>query len=166
VTSRSDAELRELYPDLLGDDVGKKRVQLIRDLHAGYGGFVAPAMSPTRQRALLQLPSSVGESLDRLDRARESMPARARRWRLHTRIYAAVGAVAAIGILLATSATVAGPSQPGVTDLGKPVSVLSTNPYFPLSGFRRIPTLLRQQGKPELLFLGAIGQYPMIVAER
>jgi hypothetical protein len=41
-----------------------------------------------------------------------------------------------------------------VTDLGKPTNALSSAPYFPLSGFHRIGTSLRQHGKPEILFLG------------
>jgi hypothetical protein len=47
----------------------------------------------------------------------------------------------------------------GATNLGPPMNIQSTAGYFPLSGFRRISMNLRRGGKPELLFIGAQGQF-------
>lgn len=41
-----------------------------------------------------------------------------------------------------------------VTCLGAPMDIVSTEAYFPLSGFHRVPTFLHKGSTPELLFLG------------
>jgi hypothetical protein len=47
------------------------------------------------------------------------------------------------------------------------MDIQSTNAYFPLSGFHRAKTSLSIHGKPELLFLGALGaDYSTINVER
>jgi hypothetical protein len=60
---------------------------------------------------------------------------------------------AALAIVLAGLAS---PSRAAdsVTYLGKPVDVLSSNQYFPLSGFHKVNASLQQGGKPVVLFLG------------
>jgi hypothetical protein len=66
-------------------------------------------------------------------------------------------------LLLASGAAVAGSN---ILNLGKPVNIQSTNAYFPLSGFHRIKTNLRLQGKPELFFMGVQGPVDKISVER
>jgi hypothetical protein len=170
MASRSDTGFCDLYPDLLADEDGSDRMRLIHDLHAGYTGFAAPPMAPPRSRRTpagpLRIPGHVLASLSRLGLAREEAHIRDRSRRLHRRLRAPLGAIAAVAVLLAATATVAGPKQPGVTDLGKPTNIQSTNAYFPLSGFRRIPEFPRQDGKPVLVFLGALGAYDRTIAER
>jgi len=57
-----------------------------------------------------------------------------------------------VGLPLIVSVSVAASSP---TDLGPPMDIQSTAAYFPLSGFHRIPTTLKQHGKPEILFISA-----------
>jgi hypothetical protein len=66
-------------------------------------------------------------------------------------------------LLLASGAAVA---RSNILNLGKPVNIQSTNAYFPLSGFHRIKTNLRLQGKPELFFMGVQGPVDKISVER
>lgn len=59
-------------------------------------------------------------------------------------------AMIAIAVLLTTGVAMAAGAP---TDLGRPHDAAAPNPYFPLSGFHRMSTNLRQFGQPELLFL-------------
>jgi hypothetical protein len=53
-----------------------------------------------------------------------------------------------------------------ITDLGSPANYQSTNQYFPLSGFHRVPTNLHRGTKPEFLFLGVQGNDQRVSMER
>ncbi|HEX6506123.1 MAG TPA: hypothetical protein VF221_00675, partial [Chloroflexota bacterium] len=63
--------------------------------------------------------------------------------------------LAVVGVLIVAT-TVTALAANALVNLGKPVEIQSTNAYFPLSGFHRIGTSLRLQGKPELLFIGTL----------
>jgi hypothetical protein len=74
-------------------------------------------------------------------------------------------------VCVAALALVVGPvtqtlGQDTVLNLGRPTATLSTNAYFPLSGFHRVRSSVRAGNKAELLFLGAQGQFDRISAER
>lgn len=76
----------------------------------------------------------------------------------------ASAAAATFAGALALSGALAAPS---VTDLGRPMDVVSTDAYLPLSGFHLMRDNVQQHGKPELIFMGAMGpMYTAINAER
>lgn len=66
------------------------------------------------------------------------------------------GALAVVAaLLLGTSGATIGASD--ITYLGKPTNTLSTDSYFPLSGFHRVKTSLTLRRKPEMLLLDTYG---------
>lgn len=152
--NRSEAEVRDAYSDLLeAEQPGLLRLAQILD--AGYGMHAAPT-------SIREGPFAVSNYL-----GAQSSPKGTRislrstlRWAWRLRAVAVVAlAVLVVGVSFAVS---------NITNLGKPVDILSTASYFPLSGFHRVHLAeLRQGGKPELLFLGAQGaHYDAINAER
>ncbi len=150
---RSDAELEAGYPDLLdgSDDPGLLHVAQVLD--AGYNLHRAPA--GIRTLAPVRPARHVWDALDKLGLPEPAEPVRPKRWRLHTKLYAAFTLVAACAILLATGITIAGPNTSSIAYLGPPVPVLSTASERPLDGFHRVSTFVRRAGKPELIFLAA-----------
>jgi hypothetical protein len=60
---------------------------------------------------------------------------------------AGIVALALVGITLALAAS-------GILNLGKPTNTVSTNPYFPLSGFHRVHQTLKLGLRAEVLVIG------------
>ncbi len=115
--------------------------------------------TPVSPRSMVPARSErhIWDALDQLDRSISAEPAKASGWRMHTKLYAAFTLVVTSAILLATGATMAGPTQASITNLGRPLPVQSTNSGFPLSGFHRLtPALLPPRGKPQLTFIGTL----------
>lgn len=150
---RSDAELEAGYPDLLdgSDDPGLLHVAQMLD--SGYNLHRAPAgirsLSPVRPAG------HVWDALDKLGLPEPAEPVRPKRWRIHTKLYAAFTLVAACAVLLATGVSIAGPNTGSIAYLGPPVPVVSTASERPLGGFHRVSPYARRGGKPELIFLAA-----------
>jgi len=114
-----------------------------------------PAPVSARSMVPVRPARHIWDALDQLDRSISDKPARASRWRTHTKLYAAFTLVVTGAILLATGATMAGPTPASITNLGPPLAVQSTNSGFPLSGFHRLtPALLPPRGKAQLTFIG------------
>jgi hypothetical protein len=65
-----------------------------------------------------------------------------------------LGTLATLMVLVAAGVTQAQPKAPNPTALGPPTNDLA--PYVLTAGFRRIPTDLRDHGKPEFLFMGTL----------
>jgi len=93
-------------------------------------------------------------TLDQVDRSITTQPAKASRWRIHTKLYAALAVVIATVIVAATSVTMAGSRQDSLTDLGPPTNAIPQG--VPTGGFRRVKTTLTSHGVPELLFIGTL----------
>jgi len=90
-------------------------------------------------------------------------PTRPVRWRMHTKLCAALAVAIAAVIVTATSVTIAGSRQDSLTNLGPPTNA---RPQFPpIGGFRRIKTTLTSHGLPELLFIGTLIE-PRSASER
>ena len=116
-----------------------------------------PAPVSARSMAPVRSAPHIRDTLDQLDRPMIADPTRASRWRMHTKLYAAFTLVVTSAILLATGATMAGPTQASITNLGPPLAVQSTASGFPLSGFHRLtPALLPPRGKAQLTFIGTL----------
>ena len=142
----SDHTIRTRYADLLDDENDPVDIRLLAYLEAGYTSVTVP---PALQR---HSPSSpVSHAGPRAGLAVASRPGR---WRLHTKLYAALAVAIAAVIVAATSVTMAGSKQGSVTDLGPPTNALPQFP--PTGGFRRVKTTLTSHGVPELLFIGTL----------
>jgi len=153
VIPRSKSELEAGYPDLLDGADDPALLHVAQVLDAGYNLHRAPA-------AIRRLPSArparhIWDALDTLGRPDPVEPVWPKRWRIHTKLYAAFTLVAACAILLATGTTNAGPNTSSIAYLGPPAPVLSTASERPLDGFHRVSTFVRLAGKPELIFLAA-----------
>jgi len=153
VIPRSKSELEAGYPDLLDGADDPALLHVAQVLDAGYNLHRAPA-------AIRRLPSArparhIWDALDTLGRPDPVEPVWPKRWRMHTKLYAAFTLVAACAILLATGTTNAGPNTSSIAYLGPPAPVLSTASERPLDGFHRVSTFVRLAGKPELIFLAA-----------
>ena len=142
----SDHTIRARYADLLDDENDPADLRLLHYLEAGYTSVTVPP-------ALQRHPSgpTVRHAARRAGLAVAGRPGR---WRIHTKLYAAlVVAIAAI-VVAATSVTMAGSRQNSITDLGPPTNA---RPQFPpTGGFRRVKTTLTSHGLPELLFIGTL----------
>lgn len=120
-----------------------------------------PAPVSARSTVPVRPARHIWNALDQLDRSVSTEPARASGWRMHTKLYAALALVVTSAILLATGATMAGPTPASITNLGPPLAVQSTASNFPLSGFHRLtPALLPPRGKPHLTFIGTLEDGP------
>ncbi len=76
---------------------------------------------------------------------------------MRSRVLVALALIVSVGVsgtALARTSSARHLASNCVTCLGAPMDIVSTEAYFPLSGFHRIPTFLHQGSKPELLFLG------------
>jgi len=153
VIPRSESELKAGYPDLLdgADDPALLRVAQVLD--AGYNLHRAPA--GIRRLPPVRPARHIWDALDRLGLAEPAEPVGPKRWRIHTKLYAAFTLVAACAVLLATGVSIAGPNTGSIAYLGPPASVVSTASERPLDGFHRVSTFVRRGGKPELIFLAA-----------
>jgi len=113
-----------------------------------------PAPVSARSMAPVQPAWHIWDALDQIDRSMRIDPARARRWRMHTKLYAALAVAVAAVIVAATSVTMAGSRQGSITNLGPPTNA---RPQFPpTGGFHRVKTTLTSHGLPELLFIGTL----------
>jgi len=142
----SDHTIRTRYADLLDNENDAADIRLLAYLEAGYTSVTVP---PALQR---HSPSpTVSHAGPRPGLAVACRPGR---WRIHTKLYAALAVAVAAVIVAATSVTMAGSRQTSITDLGPPTNA---RPQFPpTGGFRRIKTALTSHGLPELLFIGTL----------
>ena len=142
----SDHTIRTRYADLLDGENDPADLRLLHYLEAGYTSVTVPP-------ALQRHPSgpTVRHAARRAGLAVAGRPGR---WRIHTKLYAAlVVAIAAI-IVAATSVTMAGSRRDSITNLGPPTNA---RPQFPpTGGFHRVKTTLTSHGLPELLFIGTL----------
>jgi len=146
---RSDADLRQRYLDVLSEEGDEAAVEIVRLLDASYNAVPAPSTSPP-----VKVYFRHGEN-----------PRTPLRRTLHWRRSMLVPVACLCFLVLGGVAF----ALTSMIDLGKPTNTVSTNQYFPLSGFHRMPTHLRQRNKPEMLFLGAQGPtfaFGSIAAER
>lgn len=135
----TDNELRQTYPDVLGD-VDTNLLCLVRDLHAI--GQVSRDLAP--RDASLALENEVPHHVSR---PRRPVPSNFPRMsRLHT-----VATLAAVLVLVALLATGAALAINNIANLGKPNNAVPL--YLPIGSFRHAGQVLRQHGKPELLFI-------------
>ncbi len=148
--TKADSVTREIYADVLGENNDPAMVRLVQDLEWGYTSVTVPPA--VRSKPPRPAPGQLPE-LRRTGSTWTDMP---RRWRLHTKLYAALGVVVTGAILLATGVSLAGPTQDSITNLGPPLPMQSTNAGFPLSGFHRTSPFLHANGRPELLFIGTL----------
>ncbi len=148
--NKADSVTRERYADVLGENDDPATVRLVQDLEWGYTSVTVPLALRSKP------PRPTPGRLPELRRPGSSWTDMPRRWRTHTKLYAACATVAASVILLATGASIAGPTQDSITNLGPPLSMQSTNAGFPLSGFHRTSPFLHANGRPELLFIGTL----------
>jgi len=146
--TKADAITRENYADVLGENDDPAMLRLVQDLEWGYTSVTVPPA--LRSKPFRPAPGRLPE-LRRPGSSCTDMP---RRWRLHTKLYAALAVVVTGAILLATGATMAGPTQASITNLGPSTNALSPATTFPLSGFHRIGKPLGSQSRPELLWIG------------
>ncbi len=143
----SDHTIRARYADLLDDENDPADIRLLAYLEAGYTSVTVPP-------ALEYYPS--GPAVSHAGRrAGLAVAGRPGRWRIHTKLYAALAVAIAAIVVAATSVTMAGSRQDSVTDLGPPTNAL---PQFPpmTGGFHRVKTTLTSHGLPELLFIGTL----------
>ena len=150
---RSESELEAGYPDLLDGADDPALLHVAQVLDAGYNLHRAPA--GIRRLPPVRPARHVWDALDRLSLPAPAEPARSKRWRIHTKLYAAFTVVAACAILLATGVTIAGPTTSSIAYLGPPAPVVSTASEQPLGGFHRVSPYARRGGKPDLIFLAA-----------
>jgi len=174
---KTETQLRVEYGDVLGSEVDAALLRVAQDLDAGLHAVDPP---PALWSAAWRLPEAAAGSgpcqpaawLPRGEQDRPLPPPTLttskpggsdpsvlggdRKWRVHTKLYAAFTLVAACAILLATSVTMAGPTQASITNLGPPLAVQSTNAAFPLSGFHRTNTSLSAHRLPVILFIGTL----------
>jgi len=153
VIPRSKSELEAGYPDLLDGADDSALLHVAQVLDAGYNLHRAPAT--IRSLPPVRPARHIWDALDTLGRPEPAEPVGPKRWRIHTKLYAAFTLVAACAILLATGVTIAGPNTGSIAYLGPPAPVVSTASERPLGGFHRVSTFVRLAGKPELIFLGA-----------
>jgi len=147
--NEADAVTREIYADVLGENDDPATVRLVQDLEWGYTSVTVPPALRSKP------PRPAPGRLPELPRPGSNWTDMPRRWRLHTKLYAALAVIVTGAILLATGVSLAGPTQASITNLGPPLAVQSTNTNFPLSGFHRLtPALLPPRGKPQLTFIG------------
>ncbi len=147
--NKADSVTRERYADVLGENDDPATVRLVQDLEWGYTSVTVPPALRSKP------PRPASGRLPELHRSGSSWTDMPRRWRLHTKLYAALAVMVTGAILLATGVSMAGSTQPSITNLGPPIAVQSTNSAFPLSGFHRLtPALLPPRGKPQLTFIG------------
>jgi hypothetical protein len=135
---KSDRELQVTHADLLrvGDDQGL--LTLLSGLDEVYG---TPKLPPSHGLpAALPLPHAARPAQFNASTRRNPIW---RRWT--TLLLACAVLVISVGAVIAAQ---------NIVNLGKPVSVQSTNGYFPLSGFRYVPTDSRVHGEAELVFIG------------
>jgi len=147
--NEADAVTREIYADVLGENDDPATVRLVQDLEWGYTSVTVPPALRSKP------PRPAPGRLPELPRPGSNWTDMPRRWRLHTKLYAALAVIVTGAILLATGVSLAGPTQASITNLGPPLAVQSTNSGFPLSGFHRLtPALLPPRGKAQLTFIG------------
>jgi len=127
--NEADAVTREIYADVLGENNDPAMVRLVQDLEWGYTSVTVPPALRSKP------PRPAAGRLPELRRPRSTWTDMPRRWRMHTKLYAALAVVVTGAILLATGVSMAGSTQPSITNLGPPLPVQSTNAGFPLSGF-------------------------------
>ncbi len=151
--NKADSVTRETYADVLGENDDPAMVRLVQDLEWGYTSATVPLAVRSKP------PCPASGRVPQFRRPQSTWTDIPRRWRMHTKLYAACAVVAACAILLATGASIAGPTQDSITNLGPPLPVQSTNPAFPLSGFHRIGKPLGSHSRPELLWIGTYLQF-------
>jgi hypothetical protein len=133
----SDEELRKKYADVIKGDGDPQTVRLLRTMAAGYRAVRPP----------VSLPPTRADLLPRVDRAHPRFSRRRHSSRGFSLSAAAVLLVAVAGIAYAVSS---------ITNLGKPVEVLSPMQTLPLGGFKESISVLSRATKPRLLFIGAM----------
>jgi len=173
---KTETQLQAEYADVLGAEADTALLRVAQDLDAGLHATEPPAVLwsvPWR------LPEAAGTRegppggwMPQADQDRPLLPPPAlaagkplgsdpsvsggnRKWRMHTKLYAAFTLVAACAVLLATGVSMAGPNTGSIAYLGPPASVVSTASERPLDGFHRVNTFVRRGRKPELIFLAA-----------
>jgi len=173
---KTETQLRTEYADVLGAEADSALLRVAQDLDAGLHAIEPPAILWS---ASWRLPEAAGSRegqprarIPKGDQDRPPLPPPAlaaskplgsdprvrggvRKWRMHTKLYAAFTIVAACAILLATGVTIAGPNTSSISYLGPPAPVVSTASERPLDGFHRVSTFVRRAGKPEMIFLAA-----------
>jgi len=184
---KTETQLQAEYADVLGAEADTALLRVAQDLDAGLHATEPPAVLwsvPWR------LPEAAGTRegppggwMPQADQDRPLLPPPAlaagkplgsdpsvsggnRKWRMHTKLYAAFTLVAACAILLATGITLAGPNTSSIAYLGPPAPVVSTASEQPLGGFHRVSTFVRRGGKPDLIFLAAQASARKIDIER
>src|SRR5206468_1590648 len=100
------------------------------------------ARQSARREVPITFPTTVLNSLDRLDRAHAALSTKLRSWSVHSKLYLAVTTVMACLLLVAGNLAIAGQTSSSVTDLGKPTNAL---PPFrnPAAEFRHTKLNLR-----------------------
>jgi hypothetical protein len=125
------------YGDILGEDEGFAVLRTLHDLDRAF--TEAPLHPRLHTPPTARQPRASGE------------------WSHHRRPWRRTGPLLIVVALLLLGVTAVLAAQ-GIFNLGKPTETYSTNPYFPLSGFRRVSVSLHQGKKPELLFLAVQGE--------
>ncbi len=151
--TKADAVTRETYADVLGENDDPATVRLVQDLERGYTSVTVPLALRSKP------PRPAPGRLPELRRPGSSWTDMPRRWRLHTKLYAALAVVVTGAILLATGVSMAGPTHDSITNLGPSTNALSPATSFPLSGFHRIGKPLGSHSRPELLWIGTYLQF-------
>lgn len=146
--NKADSVTRERYADVLGENDDPATVRLVQDLEWGYTSVTVPPALRSKP------PRPAPGQLPELRRPGSSWTDIPRRWRMHTKLYAALAVVVTGAILLATGVSMAGSTQPSITNLGPSTNALSPATTFPLSGFHRIGKPLGSHSRPELLWTG------------
>ena len=148
--TKADSVTREIYADVLGENDDPATVRLVQDLEWGYTSVTVPPALRSKP------PRPAPGRLPELPRPGSNWTDMPRRWRLHTKLYAALAVIVTSAILLATGVSLAGPARDSITDLGKVTNSIP-QPPTPLTGrFHRTGPVLTQHGKPELLFIGTM----------
>lgn len=172
---KTETQVQAEYADVLGAEADAALLRVAQDLDAGLHAIEPPARlwsAPWRlseaagsgagqpggwmpqgdqDRPLLPPPALSAGKPSRSDpRVRGGV----RKWRIHTKLYAALAVAVAAVIVAATSVTMAGSRQVRVTDLGPLTNALPQG--VPTGGFRRVKTTLTSHGLPELLFIGTM----------
>lgn len=137
---KSEAEIVTRYADLVGEGYDPDLIRLVCDLDAGLTAVEPPAALwsdvPKPISGSGFQPRGVGE-------------ARGLRSWFTWRHLIPLPAMVTVLLILAAGATLAGAN---ITNLGRPSN--ATPPDVPLGSFRHSGPVLRQHGKPELLFIG------------
>ncbi|MDQ2740769.1 MAG: hypothetical protein M3Z66_00455 [Chloroflexota bacterium] len=173
---KTETQLRAEYADVLGAEADTALIRVAQDLDAGLHAIEPPARLWSVAWRLPEAAAGSREGqpggwMPQADQDRPLLPPPAlaagtplgsdpsvrsvvRKWRMHTKLYAALAVAIATIIVAATSVTMAGSRQASLTDLGPPTNALPQG--VPTGGFRRVKATLTSHSVPELLFIGTL----------